>query len=398
MCQSAIKSSICPGLKARSDYDTRCRGCKKLAGQFDPQSISPAKSVIWAQRRAEVETTFASDNARTAGVALGESWSRFAERFLIDVLDEACSSQPPGAFALVVAGSLARNQATPFSDLEFFFTVEQSASVVPFAKLARKMWKSLEAISTATGSLSEDLFFHKNSPYNVLTITAGSLGFDHATARPVYDARLEDRLEQFSFGDASYEQLSGSRCIAGDGKLLEILKLNLRSHKNMSPVYEFRDRLRTNVIPEIQQLKRELESGNHTINIKAAILRTILWVTIGLGRCYEIHGVGDVNQLSRLLARRKLSNTVYKMMMNALNYAQVARYQNHMAQRQEADEVVLTPELKTCLRTVSALVEMSDVWLKKREGRAVGPEKKRDCFRTSCPEHYDYFRLARWTV
>lgn len=397
MCMSAVMSGLCPGPKLGRGSDTRCRNCKKIAGQFEQSTRDPTKTVLWAQKRADLGTEFARANARKGGLELGETWSRFAERFLIDVFDDACNGQPPGRFALGVAGSLARLQATPFSDVEFFFTVDDAKCVVPFSRVATSMWRSLGVVSAATGSFSEDLFFSENSSYNVLTTTAECLFFDNDTGRPKYDGDLRDMLEEFSFGDASYEQLNGARCIAGDATVLELLKANLRSHKNMSPLYELRDRLRTNVIPEIQQLKRGLELGNFSINIKAVIQRTILWITIGLGRYYNLHGVGDVSHLTQLHGRRKISSTVFKMMIDALNYAQTARFQTHMANRKEADEVQLTPELKTCLRTVSALVEMCDVWLKQKAGKATGHDKKRDCFRTSHPQRYDYFKLAGWT-
>jgi hypothetical protein len=398
MCMSVVMSSVCPGPKPGRGTDTRCRGCKKIAGQFSPMTLDPTKSVLWAQKRADLGTEFARANARKDGLALGEGWSHFAERFLIDVFEEACNSQPPGRFSLAVAGSLARLQATPFSDVEYFFVVDDAKCVVPFSQIASTMWRSLGVINKATGSFAEDLFFAENSRYNVLTTAAECLFFDDNAKRPKYDAGLDDMLEAFSFGDASYEQLSGARCIAGDAAMLERLKFSLRNHKGMSPIYELRDRLRTNVIPELQQFKRGLELGNHSINIKAVIQRTILWITIGLGRYYNLHGVGDVAQLTQLLARRKISKVVFKQMVDAMNYAQAARFQTHMSNRAEADEVALTPELKTCLRTVSALVEMCDVWLKQKAGKAAGHDKKRDCFRTSHPERYDFFKLAGWTA
>jgi hypothetical protein len=398
MCNSAINSSVCPGPKAGSGADTRCRGCRKLAGQFSHKiGMHPTKVVSWAQKRTELATQLAGQNARKAGVGLGINWSRFADTFLIEVFDDACNSLPTGRFALAVAGSLARMQATPYSDMEYFFVVQNEDLVGSFNRMACKMWKSLGVVTQATGSFSEDLFFSENSSYNVLTPVAKCLAYNHDTKAPDYDAPLQDMLEQFSFGDAAYEQLNGARCIAGDATLLELLKQNLRNHKHMSPTYEFRDRLNTNVIPELQQLKRGLEQGDRTINIKAVILRTLLWMTIGLGRYYGIHGVGDVAHLKELLSRRKLSNTVFKMMMDALNYAQAARFQTHLANRKESDVVQLTPELKKCLRTVSALVEMCDVWLKQKSNKAVGRDNNRDCFRTSHPDRYDYFQLKNWT-
>jgi hypothetical protein len=59
----------------------------------------------------------------------------------------------------------------------------------------------------------------------------------------------------------------------------------------------------------------------------------------------------------------------------------------------EADTVPLTKELKYCLRLASALVEMSDIWLKQQKNKATPEEMKRACFLTKTPWHYDYFKM-----
>jgi hypothetical protein len=79
-------------------------------------------------------------------------------------------------------------------------------------------------------------------------------------------------------------------------------------------------------------------------------------------------------------------------MVKALNYAQTARFQAHEAHGSEHDKVALTAHLKKCLRTVSALIEMSRVWIRKHKGKATAEEMKQDCFLTTQPEQYDYFR------
>jgi len=63
----------------------------------------------------------------------------------------------------------------------------------------------------------------------------------------------------------------------------------------------------------------------------------------------------------------------------------------------ESDKVALNPQLKRCLRIVSALVEMGNVWVKKKSGKASPADQKRDCFKTSHPARYDYFK-SNWTA
>jgi hypothetical protein len=419
MCQSPIKSSLCPGpklpsqIQADSDFDRRCRGCKRLAApkvgknvalptlDDKPAKISAtsrAERVQRAQDRLGQLMTRDTNSTKPVGLGYGEKWAVFAEAFLIDVFDELCNGIPPGPFALVVAGSLARKQATPFSDLEFFFVIEQVDHIVPFAKLARKVWKTLEEVHNSTGSFDKDVFFSKSSAYNALTTTASCLHYDNDRMRPKYDPlSLKDNLELFSFGDATFEQFSGARCTAGDPSLLESLKLNLRMQKIPRPVLEFREKLDNNIIPAIHELLRDLKEGKSTVNLKEAILRTLLWVTICLGRCYDLQGIGDRAQVNLLTSRGKISKAVAKLMLDTLNYAQTARYQAHVKAKAESDKVALNPQLKRCLRTVSALVEMSDVWLKKKTGKATKADQKRDCLKTSHPERYDYFK-STWTA
>jgi hypothetical protein len=163
----------------------------------------------------------------------------------------------------------------------------------------------------------------------------------------------------------------------------------------MNALYEFNERLTMTIVPEIRiYIRNNLINGDKTISIKQVILRTLLWIIIGLGRYYDLQGVGDIAQLNRLLAHNKISTTVHKRIVNALNYAQTARFQSHMSHRDEVDAVALTDELKACLFTVSAVVGMAQIWVKKKKGVASDSERKKSCFRTSCPERYDYFELA----
>jgi hypothetical protein len=137
MCQSPIMSSLCPGPRlptkiiAGSDDDTRCRWCKRAPNATKPppvdvarkreaihseEDLKPKSSTrveIARNRVNNAADALAQRKPKEAGIVLGNNWSRFAEVFLIDVFEKMCESQPPGPFALVVAGSLSRRQATP---------------------------------------------------------------------------------------------------------------------------------------------------------------------------------------------------------------------------------------------------------------------------------------------
>jgi hypothetical protein len=393
---------LCPGPRIRrgSTYDTRCRGCKTLAGEPVQQSTNRTKAVDWAQRRANVALEIAGANAGKAGLELGSSWSDFAERFLIEVFDETCDSQPPCRFALAVAGSLARKQATPFSDLEFFFVVDDTADLIPFAKSADDMWKSIKVVHANIGSFKEDAFFYMYSPNNAVTSTGMRLQADPETLplRAVHDPQRFDDFTDYWIGDVPHEMLQGSRITAGETDLLEALKKQTRRGKTGKYyLMEFKGRLRNKVLPDA----RDWIEGER-IDVKEGILRTLLWITIYLGRYYGLHGTGDHTHLKRLLDHNKISKAVYKMTVEALYDAQAARFQSHMQERGEADEVKRTPALKKCFRTVSALLEMVVVWMRKKENKPLVGWENRNCFRTSHPERYDYFahferlRTAGW--
>lgn len=351
------------------------------------------------------KATDLATNRKAAGIALGENWARFAELFLIDVFEKMCNGNPPGPrFALSVTGSLARKQATQYSDLEFFFVVETPEDVVPFVQLADQMWDVLGSINKATGAFTADAHFKPGWRYNTLTTTCKGIYFDPDSLQVKFDCGLLDYLEFKDAQTVHYEMAAGARCIAGDQSLLADLKLNIRTDSGLERlVFQFRDRLTGILKPGFNEVKKELEQRKRTVNvdIKQAILRTLLWVTIDLGRCYNVHGIGDFTHMTELKRNQCISLEVYLKMVKALSYAQIARFGAHQKAGKEHDEVQLTPELKSCLRTASALVEMADVWtrqqrtrLGKTQATATRAEMSRDCFMTKHPQRYDYFKVG----
>jgi hypothetical protein len=209
----------------------------------------------------------------------------------------------------------------------------------PFAELADRMWKSLKHINRATGAFSQDMCFRKRIKWNALTTTAWCLYADSSglVNKVQSDAGLFHAMQELQgAGTVHYEMLSGARCIAGEPGLLEDLNLNLRECLTTTGfLFTFRDHLNQEVIPKIADAKKALqealkkkEGGDLSINInvKAAILRTLLWVTIDLGRCYSLFGVGDLDHLTELWRNEIISQEVYQRMVKALSYAQTARF------------------------------------------------------------------------
>jgi hypothetical protein len=403
MCKSSIQSSVCPGpslptgTQAGSQNDTRCRACRHKAGEGVHSAPDRQTAVLAAQDQVrQGSKNLPKDKAVHA---LGNNWARFAEAFLIDAFDEVRNPASAGDFSLNVAGSLARRQATPYSDLEFYFVVKTPGLVVPFARYAKQMWKKIRPVIRATGSFTEDLIFSKHSRYNAVSPTGQHLKSCGVENEKVdFEGGLVDGADGFSLPGADWEQVYGSRSIAGDPALLAGFKSYLQTRRSkLVELNSFDELMKFNVKEHFQGLKKDIVSrtNNLEVNIKNCIIRTIQWVTICLGRFYALHGVGDVAQMTRLLAHNKISRVVYDQMLSALNCVQAVRYKTHMASGRESDRVGMTDKLGVAVRTCSGLVEMYEIWMKKKRGKASPAEKKRDCFRTSHPERYDWYNIWR---
>jgi hypothetical protein len=418
-CQSAIQSRACPGpflppnVEPHSLFDTRCRGCRGPADGLHTDDRVRGWNLAVREAQAQVTSAVGSipaDKVWKAGLTLGKHWGRFAEAFLIDVFEEACSSKPPGRFALLVNGSLARNQATPFSDLEFFFTVEEADDVAPFARIATEMWKLVKRVNKRTGSFDEDLIFCEESALNVLTTTASCLAWD-GEGHLRYDLGV---LAKYTSQDLSnvaddqprFEQIMSGRCIAGDPNLFQSLRFRLMTHRYGGEVrvvvHDFREILNDWLIGDvIRNMRKDVIAGKNEFNLKG-IARILMWVPIFLGRYYGIPGRGDVAHLKLLYSQNKFSDIVYQKMARALSYLTTYRYQSHMKAKGEHDKVLFTAELEECLHTFSAVVGISDVWTLKKLGKTT-KGKPLECFKTLRPQEYEILDVKEllshaWTV
>jgi hypothetical protein len=410
-CQSPIKSCVCPGPilpgggEPGSLDDTRCRGCRGGVVRFNPvdywvQRVNQAKSrlgeAIWS--RGTVGTATWSQRVYDGAMRardLTHPWARFATAFLIDVFEEALESQGGAItqvrqFALIVNGSLARKQATPFSDLEFFFTVLRIEDVKPFAELGQKMWQLVKLVYGRTNSFEQDKIYREKPKMTALTTSVNCCVVedninDHVTFAPDRVESFFDDVEGPNDNQAVFEQMMGGRCIAGRPELFLDLKQNLSANRSRTRILNDLFGIMSGMGDVRQTIKTDLSQGNLNVNMKD-LGRMCLWIPLFLGRYYGVPGRGDAAHLRALRQAGILSEVVYQMMKSVLNYITVHRQVKHASAGGEQDMIIVNPEMKKCIVSFVILYRMSDTWIrKKRKWKCNFPG---ECFKTLRPEIY----------
>jgi hypothetical protein len=435
-------------IRDNSSQDLRCRGCKKLAGSALPQSLKrqaiddesdlrrpmPAgatyEKIRAVQSRVEagvatpVTHTARADNRQITG-----DWAAFVEASLVEFFEKAMATvgQPvsQGAFALVLSGSLARQQATPFSDLEFFIVVNDVNRIGAFRKVALEMWKLIGAaggntravVSTQrpaeleTGSLTEDAVIHSKSQFIVLTPKGQALDYKGVSNVDAMPALKDGMFRNF---------VEAGRPIAGTPNLfLDLRKAIAEACEDArNGAMAFEKKIREEVTAEYDSFVRQYRTvriqKRHAlvlgapvelpdqvrINIKDMILRPILFTTLTLGRFYGVLGPGSLEHAVLLAWRGVISQQVLNLIVATTDYAQSLRLRLHTRARQETDEAPADhPVCKACMRNISALMGMADIWIKKHNpstplGAPTRQESRRDAFRTTRPLSYDKYNLS----
>jgi hypothetical protein len=280
------------------------------------------------------------------------------------------------------------------------------------------MYNLLDEIIQKTGSLGSDQNFGQYCRRNAFTTTANCLVADTTPGNlkhPLFDPH---KFGVFSGIDKKLglEFLAGGRCIAGEPQVWKSLKDNLRTHVNQGErvVEELREKLnwvwgqlrtfcgeldrlrdpaRRNCVISEDELPQERSAANSppsqapSIDIKEVLVRTLQWVTIYLGRFHYQLGRGDLKHMDLLLAKGVISQQVHRLMLNLLKYTQLARFQAHYKAKKEADKLFVTRDLWPCLRSLSALLAISEEWLK-----AGGWARS---FLTETPKDYNHTELTR---
>ena len=111
--QQQITHDLSDELKSiRTQYRADCAEVEVLVKQFDKDVVDPA-----------VQQEF-YDKMRSISLRCSESMSQFASKIVERSVELLCH-QPPCDFEVIAIGSIARGEATPYSDLEYIFLIAQ---------------------------------------------------------------------------------------------------------------------------------------------------------------------------------------------------------------------------------------------------------------------------------
>jgi hypothetical protein len=409
-CLSVVQSVLCPGdslpkdVTADTAADYRCRGCRSVAG--DRESRVTTESIEKAKRRNQATADMTRQFPKGSRY-VGKDWANFVDTALIEIFEEACATQRPplrlGAkeFTFVVTGSLARRQATPYSDLEFFLVVDTDAKVKPYARMVQTMWQNIREMTEQTKAWKEDDFFNEASRFNVVTPSLRGLAFQMNSIWPNYDADIGDLGVETSLVHAN--MFMGGRVIAGNDRLLNELKAFLRRAKPIDDLIEDVKGAATDAADLIGKLFRTKVAAPRpivppegaTFNLKTTVLRPFTMCTLYLGKIYEINGTGDREHMKALYKAGRLSKEVYDLMKRTVDAAQKLRQELHAWNKEEQDDVGFGgPTINFCLRNTSAFVEMCSIFAAKMKDNASEELLRRKAFLTKTPQHYDLLKIA----
>jgi hypothetical protein len=409
MCQSPLKSIVCPGpqlnegIKIGSDGDLRCRHCRALAAPKWERSKVGEKGFVG---RVQVEqrgfnrrldggpgTTVRMGTRGKQPVRqdlAGHDWAKVADAFVIRIFEEVAPQPVSNSFALCVVGSLGRKEATQFSDLEFCFLLAEPHQ--EFLHYALEMLKQIKPITEQTGAFSEDKVFCASNPdYMAFTMKGGLINADDLIFRT---------------------NILGARCIyGGNPELLRELQKMVLAEKitKQQLLLDFQSDL-NDVISKWQ--------GNRTdaIDVKQHIMRPLTWIVGSLGRFHDILGTGNLNHAWNLFnyQPKLMSAEVFALFKQTYELGDALRQEIHReyGQEKESIRVLKRPHLSEqdrqlaeahtrkyraraiqCMENISQLVGITKAWMRKFYNDASPLEKKKKCFLTRFPRTYGFYNL-----
>jgi hypothetical protein len=266
-------------------------------------------------------------------------------------------------------------------------------------------------IEVATGSLSEDPIIHRNSPFIAMTPRGEALDYDGVSKREVMSELRKDVMYR--------NFIEAGRSIAGNPNLFGDLRKAIAEgcQDAMMAPRAFEEKIRRDVTADYDrflQKYREVKARANAvkiqalaskdnplmIDIKEMLLRPILYTTLALGRFYGVLGTGSLEHAAQLQAKGVISLQVLHLIQATTDYAQSLRLRLHTGARKETDMARADlPVCKACMRNISALMGMADIWIKKHDpntplGAPTSQESRRDAFRTTRPLSYDKYNLS----
>ncbi|WP_324658481.1 C80 family cysteine peptidase [Burkholderia thailandensis] len=247
---------------------------------------------------------------------LRQSYTSIVEKFASE------GKRPMGKWGFMVSGSLARNEATPWSDLDAFIIIENEADAPLFKEMGSEFYSLFDKVAGDRRAFIFDPV--QINPFKMV-----------GTPEGILKSAIEiDVVEQV-------DAIANSKYIFGSGpeletRLLQAVKSGLSAGKYAMVGSE----------GGYKQLKRAYElfkpwGGGDKINIKSYIGRPLTLVLNGLAKIYGIKELGADAQADALLKAGGVSAEFCGWVKETNNIYQKLRYFSHESAGMESDVVDL---------------------------------------------------------
>jgi Putative nucleotidyltransferase DUF294/Putative nucleotidyltransferase substrate binding domain len=328
---------LCEG--SNNNFDANCFGPEALPVQ---KVCQVCKRIGQMRARRGSVSNLLTMGTRT-GLGLQQSWSQRVDVIVRDLFESSLQDDPPCAYAVCMAGSGAREEASPYSDLDFFILVEDdSAPKVKFFKDACQRMKT------------EMLSFEGNWGLRFCNIMS-PLGDPGNTKAPVLIRSPANMAALVEWGPDMIEgHVSGGlqehRFLFGERRLYDAFKVDLNTivgktcfTMSSRPVITRAKKMGLKVIKDTVQDPRfrPPSKTDKYFHVKEQFYRPPQFLAKGLAWYYGIDEVGTAAQLRGLVQANRMTQTVANNFMAVLNPMAQLRFKLHLDREGEKDFVYL---------------------------------------------------------
>jgi hypothetical protein len=350
-----LRKPDCPG-PAGQPANKRCgrcaRGlCEAPGEKFNPDCAGPdgnpplvvcpvcRRKKQLSQRRGSISNLM--QQPATTGQQLQRAWTDRVGMIVQELFDEALRGAAPCRYAFCMAGSGARHEASPYSDLDCFILVEDEspASVTYFRDTCERMRDVLGAVEGNVGLRFCNIMSPFGSPGNPRAPEL--IRTPHNMAELVEWA--PDRIEgHISGGLQEHRFLFGTQGLYDDFKTdLNVVLAETCYSFSSRPIITRRKKMGLKVIKELVNDRRFTPPArtDEFFHVKEQFYRPPQFIAKGLAWYYGIDAVSTSDQLTQLVAGNHMTQAVANNFRAVMNAMAKLRFKLHLDREGEKDFV-----------------------------------------------------------
>lgn len=275
------------------------------------------------------------------GLGLQQSWSQRVDVIVQELFESSLVGDPPCDYAVCMAGSGAREEASPYSDLDFFILLDDDS--LPKVKYFKEACERMK---------SEMLSFEGNWGLRFCNIMS-PLGDPGNRKAPTLIRSPLNMAALVEWGpDMIEDHVSGGlqehRFVFGERRLYDAFKVDLNTvvgktcfTMSSRPVITRAKKMGLKVIKDTVQDPRFRPPNrtDRTFHVKEQFYRPPQFLAKGLAWYYGIDEVGTAAQLRGLVQANRMTQTVANNFMAVLNAMAQLRFKLHLDREGEKDFV-----------------------------------------------------------